>query len=175
MVKGEGSQEYCIRTGPAELDVHGSAQPVLWKEAAGTFAPELNIMTDPHPDDLNNRIRQLETSRRRWKKVALGTWVLLGLVVLSTVIVGVTMAQRIEAERDRAQALQRDLDEHKRQVQEALDKAQEELQKSYEALEKTIARDLLRPIGGGPGLAEKHIDLLQKLPEKQPKDDPKEK
>jgi hypothetical protein len=90
-------------------------------------------MTDPHLDDLKNRIQQLEMSNRRWKRQAMGAWIGLGLVVLSMMVMITVTAQRSASERDAAHQMQRDAEEKARELMEA---AKDQAHRALEAFQE---------------------------------------
>jgi hypothetical protein len=98
-------------------------------------------MTDPQLNDLNNRIRQLEASNRRWKRHAQSAWIGLGLVVLSMMVMIAVMAQQSVRSHDEVLQMYRDADAAREAAQQAVEAAKEQARRALDALEKAHKDD----------------------------------
>src|SRR3712207_1170923 len=92
-------------------------------------------MSQPQPEDLSRRIRDLERSCRRWKGLALGLLACLAVLLAAGAGLGVMQTARPRAERDRAAQAEMVAREQMRQAQAERDRAEQ----------------LRREAGEGPG------------------------
>lgn len=95
-------------------------------------------MTDPQIDDLKSRIHQLETSNRRWKRLTVTTWIVLGLLVLSLTAFSVMMMQKAMRRADELMWITEQFHQAAQQAQEAVNKAEEAAKAEQAAKEAAI-------------------------------------